>query len=86
MSDTEKIVVTSPEMEVGSAADVDAIMKKYDRESNVRVWDGIPKAVVRYMLVAFAIYSILLRTRRVRLPRIRKNRDVRILDQRTGST
>lgn len=35
-------------------------MEKYDRESNVRVWDGIPKTVVRYMLVAFAIYSVLL--------------------------
>ena len=41
-------------------ADVQAVMEKYDRESNVRVWDGIPKTVVRYMLVAFAIYSILL--------------------------
>ena len=41
-------------------AEVQAVMQKYDRESNVRVWDGIPKSVVRYMLVAFAIYSILL--------------------------
>lgn len=41
-------------------ADVQAVMEKYDRESNVRIWDGIPKYVVRYMLVAFAIYSILL--------------------------
>ena len=41
-------------------ADVQAVMEKYDRESNVRVWDGIPKIVVRYMLVAFAVYSILL--------------------------
>ena len=41
-------------------ADVQAVMEKYDREANVRVWDGVPKIVVRYMLVAFAVYSILL--------------------------
>ena len=41
-------------------ADLQAVMEKYDREANVRVWDGIPKVVVRYMLVAFAIYSVLL--------------------------
>ena len=41
-------------------ADVQAVMEKYDRESNVRIWDGIPKYVVRYMLVGFAIYSVLL--------------------------
>ena len=46
--------------EPASEADVQAVMEKYDRESNVRVWDGVPKVVVRYMLVAFAIYSILL--------------------------
>ena len=26
----------------GSAEDVDAIMKKYDRESNTRIWEGKP--------------------------------------------
>ena len=48
------------EESVDVEADVQAVMEKYDRESNVRVWDGIPKTVVRYMLVAFAVYSILL--------------------------
>ncbi len=46
--------------EATTEADLQAVMEKYDREANVRVWDGIPKYVVRYMLVAFAIYSILL--------------------------
>ena len=27
------------EVDVGTAADVEAVMKKYDRESNVRIWD-----------------------------------------------
>ena len=30
----------------GSAADVEAIMRKYDRESNTRIWEGTPKIVV----------------------------------------
>ncbi len=41
-------------------ADVQAVMEKFDRESNVRVWNGMPKIAVRYMLVAFALYSVLL--------------------------
>ena len=48
------------EEETTTEADVQAVMEKYDRESNVRIWDGVPKVVVRYMLVAFAVYSILL--------------------------
>ena len=28
---------------VGTAADVEEVMKKFDRESNVRVWEGVPK-------------------------------------------
>jgi len=44
--------------EVGTAADVDAVMKKYDRESNVRIWEGTPKLIIRYLMVAFSLYSI----------------------------
>ena len=29
------------------AADVDAVMKKYDRESNTRIWEGAPKSPCR---------------------------------------
>ena len=35
------------------------MMKKYDRESNVRIWQGIPQLVIRYIGVAFSIYCIL---------------------------
>ena len=45
---------------VGTAADVEAVMKKYDRESNTRVWEGTPKLVVRLIMIAFAVYSILM--------------------------
>ena len=40
------------------AADVDAIMRKYDRESNTRIWTGIPKNVVGIILALFSLYCI----------------------------
>ena len=40
------------------AAQVDAVMKKYDRESNVRVWEGAPKWVVTCVLAAFSLFCI----------------------------
>nr|WP_287826848.1 TRAP transporter fused permease subunit [Oscillibacter sp.] len=48
-------------------------MKKYDRESNTRVWEGLPKLVIRWLMVAFSAYCIIdtvfLSTRQeVRLP------------------
>ena len=58
---------------VGTAADVEAVMKKYDRESNTRVWEGLPKLVIRWLMLAFSAYCIIdtvfLSTRQeVRLP------------------
>ena len=43
---------------VGSAADVEELMKKYDRESNVRPWEGIPAIVIKVMLAAFSAFMI----------------------------
>lgn len=43
---------------VGTAADVEAVMKKYDRESNTRVWEGLPKLALQILMAAFAAYSI----------------------------
>ena len=45
--------------DVGSAADVEAVMKKYDRESNTRYWEGIPKLAIQILMAAFAAYSII---------------------------
>ena len=39
-------------------ADVDAIMRKYDRESNTRIWEGKPKIVVGVILALFSLYCI----------------------------
>ncbi len=38
--------------------DVNAVMKKYDRESNTRIWEGWPKRIMRYLVAAFSVYSI----------------------------
>ena len=42
----------------GSAADVEAVMRKYDRESNTRVWVGRPKLIVGCILAAFSLFCI----------------------------
>ena len=46
------------EADAGTAADVEAVMKKYDRESNVRIWEGKPKLVVGLILAAFSLFCI----------------------------
>ena len=60
----KKTVVSEPEVEskvhhdveVGTADDVAEIMKKYDRESNTRIYEGIPKKMLHYLLAAFALF------------------------------
>ena len=54
----ENTKVLQSELEVGSAADVDEIMKKYDRESNTRVWNGTPGFIVKLLSIAFSVYCI----------------------------
>ena len=47
-------------VEAGSAADVEEMMKKYDRESNTRVWEGVPKWIVRFVMVLFSLVCLYL--------------------------
>lgn len=57
--DAKKTTTAPPvDVEVGTAADVEEVMKKYDRESNTRIWEGWPKIVIRILMVAFSVYSI----------------------------
>ena len=44
--------------DTGTAADVELVMKKYDRESNTRVWQGKPASIIRWLSVLFSVYSI----------------------------
>ena len=52
-----KKVNTSPvgQTESEGATDVDAVMKKYDRESNIRIWTGKYKLAIRGILIAFSL-------------------------------
>ena len=38
---------------------VDEVMKKYDRESNTRIWEGKPKLVVKTIMALFSLYCII---------------------------
>lgn len=38
--------------------DLESVMKKFDRESNTRIWEGKPKAVVTCILAAFSLFCI----------------------------
>ena len=58
-------------VEVGTAADVEEVMKKYDRESNVRIWEGKPAVVVRWLAVLFSVYSIYVTLFSTALPEVR---------------
>ena len=56
--DTAAAVPAVEDPEVGTAKDVEDIMRKYDRESNTRIWEGKPAILVRVIIVAFSVYSI----------------------------
>ena len=38
--------------------DLDSVMKKFDRESNVRTWEGVPKIIVTCILAIFSLFCI----------------------------
>ncbi len=44
--------------EVNAPMDLDSVMKKFDRESNTRIWDGVPKILVTCILAAFSLFCI----------------------------
>ena len=56
--DRLELEAKSVDAEVGTEADLDEVMKKYDRESNTRVWEGIPKLVVKSIAVLISLYCM----------------------------
>ena len=38
--------------------DLESVMKKFDRESNTRVWEGVPKIIVTSVLALFSLFCI----------------------------
>ena len=51
--------------------DLEAVMRKYDRESATRVWEGVPKIVVRVILSIFSLYCIYMTLFSTALPETR---------------
>ena len=47
---------TAPEAQ--EPMNLDDVMKKFDRESNVRVWEGTPKIIVTCILALFSVFCI----------------------------
>ncbi|MBQ2708889.1 MAG: TRAP transporter fused permease subunit, partial [Clostridia bacterium] len=59
--ETETKIVNEAEAAAPEATSeelVDAVMKKYDRESNVRVWEGAPKVAITVILALFSVFCI----------------------------
>ena len=54
MSDKAK----NDHIDVGTAEDVEKLMRKYDKESNTRIWEGKPAVIVRTIMVIFSLYCI----------------------------
>ena len=44
--------------EVQEPMSVDSVMKKYDRESNTRVWEGTPRIIINCILATFSVFCI----------------------------
>lgn len=38
--------------------DLESVMKKFDRESNTRIWEGVPKIIVNCILAVFSLFCI----------------------------
>ena len=47
--------IHTPEM---SQENLDSVMRKYDRESNTRIWTGVPQKVITFILAAFSLWCI----------------------------
>ena len=71
MSEDEKTLTSQDISQI--EADVDAVMKKYDRESNTRIWEGTPAVIVRWISALFSLYCIYVTLFSTAMPEIRLN-------------
>lgn len=56
---TEDLVNDSPETTVqASGAELEDVMRKYDKESNTRIWQGTAAIVIKVIMVAFSLYCM----------------------------
>ena len=53
-----QVDVVKAESEIVSESELNDVMKKYDRESNTRIWEGVPHTIVTAVMILFSLYCI----------------------------
>ena len=66
-------VNTAPATENGGdmETDLDEVMRKYDRESATRVWEGTPKIIITVIMSVFSLYCLYMTLFSTALPEVR---------------
>ena len=62
---------TSPAVDAAGEANLDEVMRKYDRESNTRVWTGWQKITIKVLMALFAVYCIAMTLFSTAMPEVR---------------
>ena len=45
-------------VDVDETIDAEEVMRKYDKESNTRIWEGIPAVIVTTLMAVFSVYCL----------------------------
>ena len=72
-SQTAPAVDTAPAAESSSdmETDLDEVMRKYDRESATRIWEGTPKIIITVIMTFFSLYCLYMTLFSTALPKVR---------------
>ena len=72
-SQTAPAVDTAPAAESSSdmETDLDEVMRKYDRESATRIWEGTPKIIITVIMTFFSLYCLYMTLFSTALPEVR---------------
>ena len=70
---TAPAVDTAPAAESSSdmETDLDEVMRKYDRESATRIWEGTPKIIITVIMTLFSLYCLYMTLFSTALPEVR---------------
>ena len=72
-SQTAPAVDTAPAAESSSdmETNLDEVMRKYDRESATRIWEGTPKIIITVIMTLFSLYCLYMTLFSTALPEVR---------------
>ena len=62
---------TAPAVDTNAETDLDEVMRKYDRESATRVWEGTPKIIITVIMSIFSLYCLYMTLFSTALPEVR---------------